>query len=229
METTPPIQRTLIPHRSSLRLAELIAKRILPDYSPGSLLDIGCGDGVVSKHLPGTCSYQGLDIVNACIYEQSSDHPHIRYIQAHEIECFMEEKGPWDMVLLLDVIEHTRGFTPLFEKALKKAKRNVVVSLPNELFWIDRLRMLRGHEHNAHSLDLLDKPEGFKHQFVINIAKARELLCDSAHRQGFRLNQEVLRPLESRRSWQQPLLWGLRQMSSDQAWSMGSVFVFEKT
>lgn len=228
MQTTPTIKRTLIPHRSSERLAELISKQIIPSYSSHSVLDVGCGDGEVSYHLPANCTYTGLDIVDACIYEQSPDHPGIKYLQANEIEPFMVSNSPWDMILLLDVIEHTRGFTTLFERALQHANKYVLVSLPNELFWADRLRMLKGHEHNAHSLDLLERPEGFKHQYIINIAKARDLLSDHAQRHGFRLHEEVLRPLKSKKNWQQPMLWALRQVCSDQAWSMGSVFVFEK-
>jgi 2-polyprenyl-3-methyl-5-hydroxy-6-metoxy-1,4-benzoquinol methylase len=228
MATTPQINRTLIPHRSDARLAELIAKRIIPGYEPSSILDVGCGDGVVSKHLNQSCRYQGLDIVDACIYEQSHDNPSVKYVQSEAIESFMTAEGPWDMILLLDVIEHTRGFTTLFDLAIKKANRHVVVSLPNELFWIDRLRMLKGHELNAHSLDLVGQPEGFKHQFLVNIAKARQLLSKHANRSGFTLKDEYLRPLTAKQPLQQPILWMLRQLGSDQAWSMGSIFVFEK-
>lgn len=217
-----------MPQRSDARLAEQIATRILPRYPSRSILDIGCGDGVVSRHLPEDCRYSGLDIVEACIYEQRHDNPEVRYVQPDQIPALMEAEGPWDTVLLLDVIEHTRRFTTLFDLALRQARRQVMVSLPNELFVLDRLRMLAGHELNAHSLDLVDQPEGFKHQFIINIAKARALLCRHAETAGFHLAEEVLRPLISRRSWTQPLLWTLRHTSSDQLWSMGSVFVFER-
>ena len=86
----------------------------------------------------------------------------------------MQTQGPWDMVLLLDVIEHTRTFTHLFELAL--AKKNVVVSLPNELFILDRLRMLAGQELNAHSLDRLNDPEGFKISTLSTLIKQRPSL-----------------------------------------------------
>ena len=228
MATTAAHKRTLMPQRSDARLAELIATQILPSYPGNSLLDIGCGDGVVSHHLPDECQYTGLDINDACIYEQRHDNPSVRYVQAEQIPDLMSREGPWDTVLLLDVIEHTRRFTPLFELALKRANRQVVVSLPNELFVLDRLRMLRGHELNAHSLDLVNQPEGFKHQYIVNIAKARALLSEQALAAGFVLEEEILRPLISKRTIQQPVLWAMRQLSSDQLWSMGSVFVFRR-
>jgi len=229
MATTAGPKRTLMPQRSDARLAELIATRVLPNYPSDTLLDIGCGDGVVSLHLPAQCHYTGLDISDACIYEQLHDNPSVRYVQAEQIPDLIGREGPWDTVLLLDVIEHTRGFTPLFEHALTRANRHVIVSLPNELFILDRMRMLQGHELNAHSLDLVEQPEGFKHQYIINIAKARTILSEIAVAAGFSLKEEVLRPLVSKRTIQQPVLWAMRHFSSDQVWSMGSVFIFSKT
>ena len=228
MATTAGPKRTLMPQRSDARLAELIATRVLPNYPSDTLLDIGCGDGVVSRHLPARCHYTGLDISDACIYEQRHDNPKVRYVQAEQIPDLMTREGPWDTVLLLDVIEHTRRFTPLFERALTRANRQVIVSLPNELFILDRLRMLQGRELNAHSLDLVNQPEGFKHQFIINVAKARSLLTEQARSAGFTLKEEVLRPLISKNTFQQPALWALRHISSDQLWSMGSVFIYSK-
>jgi hypothetical protein len=149
-------------------------------------------------------------------------------VQAGQIPDLMRSEGPWDTVLLLDVIEHTRRFTPLFELALTRANQQVVVSLPNELFFLDRLRMLRGHELNAHSLDLVDQPEGFKHQFIVNIDKARSLLSQRAEALGFNLTEEILRPLISKRRLAQPACWALQQLSSPQLWSMGSVFIFQR-
>ena len=228
MATTAAHKRTLMAQRSDARLAELIATRILPNYTSTTLLDIGCGDGVVSRHLPSQCDYTGLDISDACIYEQRHDNPKVRYVQADQIPDLMRSEGPWDTVLLLDVIEHTRRFTPLFELALTRANQQVVVSLPNELFILDRLRMLRGHELNAHSLDLVDQPEGFKHQFIVNIDKARSLLSQRAEALGFNLTEEILRPLISKRRLAQPACWALQQLSSPQLWSMGSVFIFQR-
>ena len=228
MATTAAHKRTLMAQRSDARLAELIATRILPNYTSTTLLDIGCGDGVVSRHLPSQCEYTGLDISDACIYEQRHDNPKVRYVQADQISDLMRSEGPWDTVLLLDVIEHTRRFTPLFELALTRANQQVVVSLPNELFILDRLRMLRGHELNAHSLDLVDQPEGFKHQFIVNIDKARSLLSQRAEALGFNLTEEILRPLISKRRLAQPACWALQQLSSPQLWSMGSVFIFQR-
>ena len=217
-----------MPMRSDERLAKRIAKELLPELKPGRILDIGCGDGVVSTCLPEGCDYQGLDISEACIYEQRHDNSYVRYIEPSTVPEIVQSEGPWETILLLDVIEHTRDFTSLFELSLGQCRYNVVVSLPNELFILDRLRMLRGEELNAHSLDRLGDPEGFKHQFIININKARSILDKVAIANGFELVTEVVRPLISKRKALQPALWGLKGFMGPEVWSMGSIFIFNR-
>ena len=228
MEAMEKPKRSLMPMRSDERLAEKIATKVLPRYPVSRILDIGCGDGVVSQHLPAETNYQGLDINEACIYEQKHDNPLVSYVQPESISKIVKEQGPWDMILLLDVLEHTRDFTGLFEQAMRAAQQYVVVSLPNELFFLDRLRMLAGRELNAHSLDLAGKTEGFKHQFIVNITKARTLLAEKASNHGFYLHEEIVRPLKPKQA-----ILGLptkifQLIASDQAWSQGSIFIFSR-
>ena len=228
MEAMEKPKRILMPMRSDERLAQKIASDVLSRYAVSSVLDVGCGDGVVGRQLPAETKYRGLDISDACIYEQDSGNASIQYIQADQIPDLMQKEGPWDMILLLDVIEHTRSFTGLFEKALESASKYVVVSLPNELFFLDRLRMLFGSELNAHSLDLLGKPDGFKHQYIINIRKARNILNQSAISYGFTTKEEISRPLVAKKLWQRPISKAMPYLIGAEAWSMGSVFVFAR-
>ena len=215
-----------MPMRSDERLAQRIAQEILPNYQASSILDIGCGDGIVNSYLPERCRYQGLDISNACIYEQRHDNPNVQYVISSQIPQIMNDLGPWEMILLLDVIEHTREFTGLFNLALKKSTKTVVVSLPNELFIYDRIKMLLGQELNAHSLDHINSPEGFKHQYIINIKKARKILCKVAADNNFVLSTEVQRPLVPKNKLMWPALWCMQALASENVWSMGTVFVF---
>jgi len=220
---------SLLPHRSDARLATLIAQNWLQrEQNIASVLDIGCGDGVVGQTLPEGCTYLGLDLTEACIYSQNKSDARIRYVDPQELPALLPNLERVDAVLLFDVLEHTPGFTDLFEQALSLSKRYVVVSLPNELFWGDRWRMLMGREIATNSLDLVGMPQGFKHQYVVNIAKARSLLVQKASSHGFYLKLEIFRPLCARILLLQPLLWLTRKLTSDQLWSMGSVFVFEQ-
>ena len=219
----------LLPHRSDARLAATITSRVLPHLTKvQSVLDIGCGDGVVGTLLPTEWNYRGIDLSNASIYEQNASDKRILYSSPDQIDSVLAGSEPADVVLMLDVLEHTRRFSDLFERAIPLAKQYIIVSLPNELFLLDRLRLLIGKEHPAHSLDLINLPEGFKHQYLINIVKARQILSDVASRNGFKLAEEWRRPLVAKKRLAQPGLWLLRQLCSAQLWSMGSVFVFER-
>jgi SAM-dependent methyltransferase len=222
-------QIIVLPRRSDVRLAALIAQTWLstnPSFQ--SLLDVGCGDGVVSNFLPEGHYYMGLDISVASIYKQNHEDKRIRYVSPAEVIPAIRNSPRPDAVFLLDVLEHTVPFTELFNECLAVAKRYVVVSLPNELHWADRLRMLFGKELSTHSLDLIGAPIGFKHQYIVNIKKARLLLAGQAEKAGFDLDKEFLCPLITRHRFLQPALWLMRQLSSDQLWSLGSIFVFEK-
>jgi 2-polyprenyl-3-methyl-5-hydroxy-6-metoxy-1,4-benzoquinol methylase len=225
----PTHSNHILPLRSDIRLAEAITVNILNELGDiGSVLDIGCGDGVVSKHLTKEHLYFGIDLSESKIYEQNQSDSRINYCLPQDIHKATHETPDCDAVLLLDVLEHTPPFTELFECALLKSNKYVLVSLPNELFVLDRARMLLGMELPAHSLDLVGQPGGFKHQYIVNMNKARRILATAAMSHGFELKQEWFRPLVSKNKLLQPLLWGLRHFSSSQLWSMGSVFVFGK-
>lgn len=219
----------LLPHRSDARLAATITSRVLPHLTKvQSVLDIGCGDGVVGTLLPTEWNYRGIDLSNASIYEQNASDKRILYSSPDQIDSVLAGSEPADLVLMLDVLEHTRRFSDLFERAIPLAKRYIIVSLPNELFLFDRLRLLIGKEHPAHSLDLINLPEGFKHQYLINITKALKILSDVASRNNFKMLEEWHRPLVAKNRLAQPGLWLMRKLCSAQLWSMGSVFVFER-
>ena len=219
---------SLLCNSSDERLATLIAKNWLQKEDQVlSVLDIGCADGVVQQNLPNSCKYIGLDLSDACIYPQNKNNSNIRYVSPSELVKLLHSLEKVDAVLLFDVLEHTAEFTALFEDALSLSNRYIAVSLPNELFLADRLRMLMGKEVGANSLDLVGMPKGFKHQYIVNIAKARKLLVQKATEKGFHLKHEIFRPLQARAPIFQPLLWLLRKFSSTQLWSMGSVFIFE--
>ena len=222
-----PVQ--LLPHRSDARLAEVITRKILLQL-PGlkSVLDLGCGDGVVGTLLPEACNYRGIDLSNASIYEQNPNDQRITYSSPDQLDSVLASSEPADAVLMLDVLEHTREFTALFERTIPLAQRYVIVSLPNELFILDRLRMLAGKEHPAHSLDLISLPEGFKHQYLINITKARKILSAVAEKHGFALAEEWQQPVLAKNKLVQPLLWLMRKLSTAQLWSTGSIFLFER-
>lgn len=216
-------------HKSDCRLAVQITSEIinkLPHVT--SILDIGCGDGVVRLHLNKGISYQGIDISNACIYEQVKNDPEISYVDPNILVKSIQDAPYHDCLLLLDVIEHTKEFTELVLVSAKKEPNYIVISLPNELIIFDWIRFLFGKELPAHSLDLIGLPYGFKHQYIVNIDKARNILVQELQNYGFNLNSEFYRELKPKKFWFQPVMWIISRLFPSSIWSMGSIFIFEK-
>ena len=214
--------------RSDVRLAEIVGSEVVINLDGvKSVLDIGCGDGAAAKVLPSSWTYRGIDLSNSAIYQQSLSDDRIKYCEPNSLNDVLLKSQNADVVLLLDVLEHTRSFTELFERAMLLSNNYVVVSLPNELFFLDRLRMLAGKELPAHSLDLIDLPEGFKHQFIIDLRKATAILQRVASKSGFELSCEWQRSLLAKEKYLQPFLWLLRNTTPYSLWSMGNILVFK--
>lgn len=85
-----------------------------------SLLDVGCREGYLRKHLtPGT-DYVGLDLVPC--------GPHVRYVG--DVQSIRFDRR-FDVVVALDVLEHMEHPSLAFDKLLGVADRVLIVSLPN--------------------------------------------------------------------------------------------------
>ena len=217
----------ILKQRSDERLAHLVGKHIIPEIGEiTSLLDIGCGDGALRSELEKTIIYKGLDIVDSLIYEKAKDSA-ISYIASEDVSLFIREKGhAFESACLLDVLEHTIEFEYFAEQCGAAKIKLVVISLPNELFLYDRIRFLFGTEVPAHSLNLRKLPAGFKHQYLINIDKAREILTETLSLHGYSLKFEVFRELIPKNVLLRIPMHLISSFTDSSIWSMGSIFVF---
>ena len=129
---------------------------------------------------------------------------------------------------MIDVIEHTKEFTELVLSSAKKEPNYIVISLPNELIIFDRIRFLFGKELPVRSFDLIGLSYGFKHQYIVNIDKARNILVHKLQNYGFNLIFEFYRELKPKNFWFQPVMWIISRLFPSSIWYMGSIFIFEK-
>ena len=107
-----------------VRLATHYYKSLIESHSQGrSILDIGCGDGIIGKIVGDDVEYRGLDI-GAGIYDES-DSSKISYIRDYAELLSAIESSQIDISLLINVLEHTFDFTDLFEKALENTTHEV--------------------------------------------------------------------------------------------------------
>jgi|SaaInlStandDraft_4_1057021.scaffolds.fasta_scaffold84292_1 2-polyprenyl-3-methyl-5-hydroxy-6-metoxy-1,4-benzoquinol methylase len=173
----------------NVRLAPHYYKYMLEKKAHGkSILDIGCGDGVIGTIVGDDTEYMGLDI-GAGIYKEV-EHKQIRYIRNHdELMSAISEKKV-DISILNNVLEHTFDFTDLFEKALENTNDMVMVSLPNEENIHLRLSFLMGRGITSHTLDLVGSHVNHRHLWLVQIPKAEKILTEIATRFQFKLEEK---------------------------------------
>jgi 2-polyprenyl-3-methyl-5-hydroxy-6-metoxy-1,4-benzoquinol methylase len=170
----------------NVRLGPHYYKFLLEDVSRNKrVLDIGCGDGVISSVVGDSVEYMGVDIGAGCYDEV--DNPNIKYIRDHnELLSYIKASKP-DISMLINVLEHTFDFSGLFNQALESTKDVVLVSLPNEENIHLRLGFLFGKGINSHGLEMYGKHVNHRHLWLIQISKAEKILKNIAETYGFEM------------------------------------------
>ena len=102
---------------------------------PRSVCDVGCGAGgilsALQPHLPHGCSLWGFDISPAAIrLAKEKENPQLRFACADLTA--LEPEAKFDLLLLLDVMEHAEDYLGLLRSLLPRAKR-FVFHIPLEL------------------------------------------------------------------------------------------------
>jgi SAM-dependent methyltransferase len=100
-----------------------------------TVLDLGCGNNSPLQHIPVPYS-MGVDLYYPYLEASKKRRIHTEYMMADIRQIEFKEQS-FDAVLLLDVIEHlaVQEGKELISKALRWAKRKVVVVTPNGFIW----------------------------------------------------------------------------------------------
>ncbi len=86
--------------------AEVIS--LLPKLKPNaSVLDLGCGNGVLLTALPKTVTYTGVDFSSVLLKEATGSNPEVRFILADILDqSVWSELGQFDFIAALAVFHH---------------------------------------------------------------------------------------------------------------------------
>ena len=152
-----------------------------------SILDIGCGGGVLLNLVNKNVEYLGVD-ADAGIYKKKK-HRQLKYFKnAKETEKYLNKLNTkYECVVLMDVLEHTDTFLKLFQIALKRSSKYVLVGLPNEDYIMSRLRFLFGKGLMTHGLEMINTKPGHKHQWFIQFKTAYPLLVVTSKKYKFKI------------------------------------------
>ena len=152
-----------------------------------SFLDIGCGNGILIKLMTKKINYLGVD-ANVGIYKKRKNNKIKYFKNAIATENYLIKlKKKHECVVLMDVLEHTDTFLKLFNIALKKSTKYVLVGLPNEDYIMSRLRFLFGKGILTHGLEMINTKAGHKHNWFIQYKIASALLIRNAKKYKFNL------------------------------------------
>lgn len=118
------------------------------DLNNKSVLDVGCGGGELGKELKAkfpSVKVYGVDISPEAVREAS------KHLDGAEV---LDLTAPWpenlfntnfDLIVISEVLEHLFKPEELLLKIKDKFTSPVIITVPNVLFWKNRLNILLGH------------------------------------------------------------------------------------
>lgn len=110
-----------------------------------SVLDIGCGDGAILKHLKKELNIEAWGVDQSSLALEAAKGAKVQTIQADLNETEAVQQLPEvDYITALEVLEHVPSPEPLLRALAPKCKKAFIVSVPNSGYWLYRLRLLCG-------------------------------------------------------------------------------------
>ena len=176
-----------------------------------SVLDVGCRDAILKRHLRGDIAYTGIDLIPG---------PGVDHVGNAE-EGLPFADCTFDAVVALDLLEHADNIWFVFDELLRVASRQVVVLLPNAYHWLLRLQYLRGKEMDKYLLP--PEPILDRHRWLLSHDSIRRFCFARAEAAGWSVSEQIL--FGGRRT--APVDWMLSHISSNlAAWAV--ICVLEK-
>jgi SAM-dependent methyltransferase len=149
-----------------------------PTIWEGSILDVGCRSTHLKHALPnGGMRYHGVDLFSPA---------HV--VGNVEIGLPFGDMS-FDVVVALDVLEHTDDIYHAFSELCRVARRHVVCSLPNGYEVKSRLKFLLGQRPSGkHGLPV--EPPGDRHRWLFSFLEARTFTHGMALRHALAVRAE---------------------------------------
>src|SRR5579862_1741716 len=124
-----------------------VAAKISSLIKPNAkVLDVGCGTGSVSEVIQKMTGAQIIAIEPDVERAAAARSRGLNAFQGFLSEDFLEEHGPFDVIVFADVLEHLSNPAEMVSLARKGLAPNgsIVASVPNVAHWFVRVDLLRG-------------------------------------------------------------------------------------
>lgn len=97
------------------------------EHVTGSVLDLGCGTGELTRYLDGS-DYLGVDFSEYAIEHARKEHPERSFVKADIRKLTMMCR--FDSVVMLEVLEHLDDPMRVCQKAMDLADERIIISVP---------------------------------------------------------------------------------------------------
>jgi 2-polyprenyl-3-methyl-5-hydroxy-6-metoxy-1,4-benzoquinol methylase len=120
---------------------------LLAQAAPGSILDVGCGEGVLTHGWATrwpSMRVVGLDLQDPELQLQWSAHraPNLEFVPG-TADALPFSENQFDLVTAIESLEHVADPDAMLQEMARVARRHLVVSVPREPLW-RALNLLRG-------------------------------------------------------------------------------------
>jgi 2-polyprenyl-3-methyl-5-hydroxy-6-metoxy-1,4-benzoquinol methylase len=114
-------------------------QELLVGAEPGSVLDVGCGEGVLAQRfatLLPSARIVGLDLQESSLQEGWERHraPNLSYLIGRAEELPFAE-GEFDLLSAIEVLEHLPDPERALSEMARCARRHLLLSVPREPLW----------------------------------------------------------------------------------------------
>jgi SAM-dependent methyltransferase len=119
--------------------------RLLPEPLPADVLEVGCGEGHIAGWLSertAAGSVVAVDLSPQMLADGQRRHAGVAFTAGSALELPFEDKS-FDLVLLLEVLEHLQDPRRALDEARRVSRGQLVASVPREPLW-RLLNLLRG-------------------------------------------------------------------------------------
>ena len=154
-----PIGNVYDKYESSNPIARYLLEGFLSDLDevwdlcgPGSQLDVGCGEGVLTERWAEMLDARrivGMDLEDPELRKEwaTRKRGNLSFVCGDAADLPFED-GQFDLVSAVEVLEHVKDPEAVVEELTRVASHHVLVSVPNEPLW-RMLNMIRGSYWSA--------------------------------------------------------------------------------